>query len=173
MKFKMLLEYVLMRVINSQEDNPSKGFSALYLPKNNTLIKFNGQHHSRFFEQIKEDPTKLNNWKEISKAFKAYGSIDNIIRTAKTFLYSHEFFVSMDWITVYSDGIENLAFDMKSEDNFEDVIKLFIYFDREMVIHRAIVNIDRKYIDIDIRAGEKFPTTATQLSELFKNAYTV
>lgn len=172
MKFLTLLEAFSIKEIESpilySSGVSAKGYSAIYIPELNLVIKFDGEHHSTFFEQFKSDIEKLVNYKQIIRELSKKYNVTDLIRIAKTYMRAYDFFKRMKWIWIYYNGYETISINATSNDQFENIISIYFYLENNITkLDKVVIDINGDYIFINLDEGQKFPTIATQLKELF------
>lgn len=168
MKFKLLTESYQIKEIKTLDYSSDRSFSAIFIPEITLFIKMNWAKHEQLQRLIlAKQLHNLDNSKEIISELSKVYHLDVLSKIAENQRSYFHFYQQLKWLTV--SFLEDYAvMTCPSDDLIEDLIKLFIYLDRQMYIKRVEVDFyAKKHLVID-REDEEFPLTKDKLISKLK-----
>ena len=170
MKFQLLVESYNIKEITTLDYSTDQRFSAVYLPKSKTFIKFKFGWHTYFHSTIyNKQIHNIDNGKEIAKVLEEYYNLNDMAMIANKHDEYLHFYKAMNWITFTYD--KNFAiFTCPNMQLIDDLIMLYIYLDRNLTLETITVDFyNYTSFTVHTESGQKFPTTRARVEEILKN----
>lgn len=170
MKFKLISESYSIKEIETLDYSGDQRFSAVYLPKSKTFIKFKFGNHVYFHSAIYNKQLKnIDNSKQIITALEDYYDINDLAMIGNKYSEYLKFYKAMDWITFTYD--RSLAiFTCPNTQLIEDLLMLYIYLDRSLTFETITVDFYNSIsFTVHTEFGQRFPTTKARVEEILKN----